>query len=202
MSLPAASLSPVVSRTPQPLQTASTAAELSPATTSYGAKVESPQSMQPPPTPHFPENAYQNLSISPFSTSLPPESQQLLGNTLDPNDPLSSMFMAASENFPQSFYNFGGQMGLNKFHPSYDGMSATLAPSALDLVPTYNDSFSTSANLSTTPSFSYPFEGNVGDFKGLHYTAPNSAHGSGTVTPGIDGGWDAFIDDSWSENAT
>ena len=199
MSLPAASSSPIVSRTPQPLQATSTTAEPSSVTATYGPKFGSPQSMQPPPTPQFPENAYQNLSMSPFSTSLPLESQQLLGNTLDPNDPLTSMFMTATEAFPQSFYNFGGQMGLNKFHPSYDGMSATLAPSALDLTPNYNESSSATSNSGTTPIFNYPFDGNAGDFKGLHYTAP----GSGTVTPGIDGGWDAFIDDnSWADSAT
>lgn len=95
---------------------------------------------------------YGNISdpFGPFSMSLPPESQLLLGPALDPLDPLTSMFMAGSENFSQppwgGFCNptasasmNGSAKGLLKpqnVHPSYDGVYSTLAPSALDLTAT------------------------------------------------------------------
>lgn len=151
--------------------------------------------------------AYQ--SFSPFTASLPTESQMLLGSVLDPNDPLTSMLMAGSENMMQSYY--GSSPSLPKqqnFHPSYDGMSATLAPSALDIsshqvIGLPPNSAVSSSSLSGTPPFSLGFADGLPDVKSQNFTRSSSSHGSGTVTPGIDGGWDAFINDnSWAENAT
>ena len=129
----------------------------------------------------------------------------LLGATLDPNDPLTSMLMAGSENLPQPYFNFNPQHATPKYHPSYDGMSATLAPSALDMSPShtsYTDPSSATNTSVSTPSFNYGLDSSLGDFKGISYGTSSSAHGSGSVTPGADGGWDAFINDSpWTENA-
>ena len=100
---------------------------------------------------------------------------------------------------PQSFYNFDGQVGMSKLNRSFDGMNATLAPSMLDMSP--NNSNGTDGS-SAIPTYNYGYD-NLGDYKGLSFVSQNSGHGSGSVTPGNDGGWDAFINDnSWTENAT
>ena len=116
------------------------------------------------------------------------------------------MFMAGSESLPQPFYDFNSHLGMPKFHPSYDGMNATLAPSALDISPdpaTYSDPLSANTEPANTPSFNYMFDGGLLDYKGVNFASANSAHASGNVTPGNDGAWDAFIDDNtWTENIT
>lgn len=45
----------------------------------------------------------QVLNSNPLTMSLPPESQQLIGSALDPNDPRTALFMAGSDNLPQPF---------------------------------------------------------------------------------------------------
>ncbi|CAF9907473.1 hypothetical protein IMSHALPRED_005539 [Imshaugia aleurites] len=155
----------------------------------------------------FPSN------LSPFTTSLPTEAQMLLGSALDPNDAFSSMLMAGSENLPQPYNaNYATPSTFQKprsFNQSHDGMSATLAPSALDMSPRHQvyapPSTTISASPASSPAFQFPFDGSLQDFsKGQMYASGTSACGSGTVTPGgIDGGWDAFINDtSWAENTT
>ena len=155
-------------------------------------------------------NAYS--SMSPFTTSLPTEAQMLLGSALDPNDAFTSMMMAGSESLPQAYTYNTTPSSLQKprsFAQSYDGMSATLAPSALDMLPRHQISAqpTTTVAASPLPSTAYhlPYDNSISDFsKSQLYAGGNSAAGSGTVTPlGIDGGWDAFINDtSWSENTT
>lgn len=160
-----------------------------------------------------PQQSYGNLagyqSFSPFTTSLPTESQLLLGSVLDPNDPFTSMMMAGSENMMQPYYGSAPSLPKQQnFHPSYDGMSATLAPSALDIsspnttnVPP--NSAVSSSSLSGTPPFSLGFADGAPDTKSQNFTRSDSSHGSGSGTPVIDGGWDAFINDnSWAENGT
>lgn len=155
-------------------------------------------------------NGFSN--ISPFTTSLPTEAQMLLGSALDPNDPFTSMLMAGSENLPQPYNYNTTPSTLQKprsFNQSYDGMSATLAPSALDMSPSHQiyaqPPTTISASPSSSPAFQLPYDGSLHDFsKSQMYAGGNSACGSGTVTPGgIDGGWDAFINDtSWNETTT
>ncbi|MCJ1477127.1 hypothetical protein MMC13_005798 [Lambiella insularis] len=171
-----------------------------------------PKSVQAPLLPQYNTNSYQDFG--PLTMSLPPESQMLLGSTLDSNDPFTSMLMAGSENFAQPF--FSNNLSLNTtnmpskqsgLHPSYDGMSATLAPSALNMSPSRvssGESCSATSEPMTTPSYNFNFENNLGDFKGVGgYLQCGNGNASGTVTPGIDGSWDAFINESsWAENAT
>lgn len=155
-------------------------------------------------------NGFSNMS--PFSTSLPTEAQMLLGPALDPNDPFTSMLMAGSENLPQAYNYNTTSSTLQKprsFNQSYDGMSATLAPSALDMSPRHQiyaqPCTTISASPAPSPAFQLPYDGSLHDFsKGQMYAGGNSASGSGTVTPaGIDGGWDAYINDtSWIENTS
>jgi hypothetical protein len=45
----------------------------------------------------------QALNSNPLTMSLPPESQQLIGSAMDPNDPRTALFMAGSDNLPQPF---------------------------------------------------------------------------------------------------
>ncbi|KAI9802169.1 MAG: hypothetical protein M1826_005114 [Phylliscum demangeonii] len=94
--------------------------------------------------------------LGPLSLSLPTESQLLLGPSLDPTDPLTSMFMVGSDAFPQPAWSASSGFpawegartsmastataappGWKAYQPLphsyYDGMYATLAPSALEL---------------------------------------------------------------------
>ncbi len=222
--LPSKSVSPVTSRTPQPLQSRPT---LPPKPASFVANQQIPaynntkqdgqpnQQMRAPPQPQVNQQPTTNMfgfqDFGPFSTALPTESQMLLGSALDPSDPLTSMFMAGSENMPMpNYYNStpASLMKQRNFHPSYDGMSATLAPSALDMSPAPgmfgNQPATTSASMGK-PGLQLAFDGSFPDFtKGQQvFGGPTSSNGSGTVTPGLDGTWDAFINDnSWTETGT
>jgi hypothetical protein len=98
----------------------------------------------------FPQYTLGNLTDSNgdvlFSAALPPESQQLLGSTLDPRDPMTAMLMAGSSCLPQPSFNSnsannnsnnavlastGAKLGVSlgaAMFPSFDGMNNTLAP--------------------------------------------------------------------------
>ena len=121
--------------------------------------------------------------------------------------------MAGSENLPQPSYNYSTSPSTfqkpRSFNQTYDGMSATLAPSALDMSPRYQIYAQPPTTISASPvsssAWHLPYDGSMPDFtKGQMYAGGNSATGSGTVTPaGIDGTWDAFINDtSWCESTT
>ena len=222
--MPSKSVSPVTSRTPQPLQSRPT---LPPKTASFinnqpisaynNVKQEGQtnQPMRAPPHPQVTQQPTTNMfgfqDFGPFTTALPAESQMLLGPALDPNDPLTSMMMAGSDGLSQPNFFSPVPAPLSKqrdFHPSYDGMSATLAPSALDMSPAQgmfgNQPPATSASLGK-PGFQLAFDNGLSDFtKGQQmFGGPASSNGSGTVTPGLDGSWETFINEnSWSENAT
>lgn len=186
----------------------------------YNVKSEStaPQQMKAPPqpSPQQPQQQQQPWSmagysnVSPFTTSLPVESQMLLGSALDPNDPLTSILMAGSEDMPQPYnYANGPQQKPRSFSQAYGGMSATLAPSALDMSPRNHSYRQPSTTMpiapSSAPAYFSTFDGAMSDFsKTQGFASGGSSTGSGAVTPGaIDGGWDSFINDnSWVENAT
>lgn len=166
---------------------------------------------QPPSQQQFMDMNKHNEYSSPFTTALPAEAQMFLGPVLDPSDPFTSMLMAGSENVSQPYYSYNtgtSAMKGHHFHPSYDGMSSTLAPSALDMSPHFSYSglssaSSTSTETLATPALAFGFEASGIEFKTHNVTGPGSAHGSGNVTPSIDNGWDSFINDnSWVENVT
>ena len=169
------------------------------------------------PTGHFPP-LWQDMG--PFTTSLPPESQQMLGPALDTSDPFNAMLMNGSEHYlSQSYYPWGDQSGGIKgmpVHPSaYQGMSTTLAPSALDsTADSMASTVTSSPNVSSKLDTSAPSNGLDFNFsqesKGFHLTMPHpmtrdDSHqglGSGQVTPG-EGFWDNFVQDGgWNEEAT
>ena len=215
MSMPASSVSPAscTSQPPPPKPSQPGQAPMQ-RQTSRDTKptANTPQPMQPPqPLQQQPArqlNPMQFQDFTPLTTTLPMESQLLLGSSFNPNDPLTSMFMAGSENLAQPYYNFGPRQSMLKernFHPSYDGMSATLAPSALDMSPGHTGymtpSSATSVDSVNTPAFNWSFDSHLGEIKTASMTRSNSALGSGTITPGVDGGWESFIDDnSWVDN--
>lgn len=72
-------------------------------------------------------------SLSPFSTTLPPQSQQLLGGALDPNDPMTSMLMGGS---PQPFYSYNPNGDAKNSFTSMPnralGINQTLSPGFMD----------------------------------------------------------------------
>lgn len=143
-------------------------------------------------------------SFGPLTTALPMESQLMLGPVLDPSDPMTSMFMAGSENMIQPFYNPTSplQMKTHQLHPAYDGMSATLAPSALDMPIQSLNNLPSAGSASMSAPFASSLDSGLSDLKGPTFTRSSSSQGSGTGTPGLDAGWDAFINDnSWNENS-
>ncbi|KAL8937145.1 MAG: hypothetical protein Q9216_004574 [Gyalolechia sp. 2 TL-2023] len=204
------SASPVAIRTPQSMHARPPVSQPS---LPYQVKQEpaplqvsvSSQPQQIPPTP---TSLYSPEDYGPLSATLPPESQILLGPALRPGDPMTSTLMGSNENFMQSYWGHPPTSGTKSrnFHPSYDGMSATLAPSALDMSPNhlqYNQTQPTSTVPGVNPSY-FSFDNNMLDWSKGFMQSSNSSHGSGTATPGgFDGGWDAFINDSsWAENTT
>ncbi|KAI4230560.1 MAG: hypothetical protein LQ349_006188 [Xanthoria aureola] len=211
-SMQSKSASPVAVRTPQsmharpslPLLT--TSGQPPPESTSS----QTPVSMQPHQVPPTPTSLYSPQELGPFTTSLPPESQMLLGSALDVKDPMNSILMGGNDGFGQSYWasGFGASSKPRNFHPSFDGMSATLAPSALDMSsqPTSHNLFQPLSSMPTTNPPFMSFDSNMPEYsKGFyHYNNGPSPHGSGTATPGaLDGGWDAFINDnSWAENTS
>ena len=137
----------------------------------------------------------------------------LLGPALDPNDPTTAMLMAGSENIPMPF-DYAGEYGTKPrgFSQSFDGMSTTLAPSVLDMSSQLSQTFGSQTQMGlTTASASNAarqlgLDENLLDLtKGSHqsFMSGHSSGDSGSVTPGMDGGWDAFINDAtWADHPT
>ena len=157
--------------------------------------------------------------MGPFTTSLPPEAQQLLGPGLDPNDPFTSSLMAGSENYISNpYYPWGNMQGSSKLsqmmpsmHPSYNGMSATLAPSALDsgtdALSATTTTTSPSNDNTTMPSsglgFNFSQESkSFNPYSTMGFSRDEQGLGSGQVTP-AEGFWDSFVQDGgWTEETT
>ncbi|KIV96840.1 hypothetical protein PV10_00657 [Exophiala mesophila] len=163
--------------------------------------------------------------MGPFTTSLPPETQQMLAYApqLDHNDPSYAMLMQGSDQFTSSpFYPWpdmqhggGGVKGM-PVHPSaWQGMSATLAPAVLDQnamtsgvpqqaktehgMPANHVSTSTSPETTLPPSTGIDFNFSQ-DSKPLNFdmSRENSFQGfskSGQATPAGEGFWDNFVID-------
>jgi hypothetical protein len=128
---------------------------------------------------------------SPYTMSLPPETQMFLGNTLDPNDPLTSMMMAGSMNFP-SQYPYGSYYPNAKpqHTTSFDGLMGTLAPSSLDVTPF--DNYTTSLNPALSQNF------NFNGAPGTPFKAPVTSDGG---APATEKEWSTFVDNDWDQNS-
>lgn len=178
-------------------------------------------------TQHMPSSSnfaplWQNMG--PFTTSLPPESQQLLQGALDPNDPMTAVLMAGSDNYISNpYYPWGDMQSSGKpgqmapsMHPSYHGMSATLAPSALENGPEPLSSTTVTSGASgdatSAPSsgldFNFSQESTLKgytQYSATGFKREDSASGlaSGQVTPAADGFWDSFVQDGgWADEPT
>ena len=151
----------------------------------------------------------------PLTMSLPTETQQLLAHGGDSNDPLYRSMMTHPQYFaPYQYFN-STSMSLSKqhnFRPTVSGMSATLAPSALDMKHTFSahnhsnqDTYPVSASASSRapldlpshhdsqqgPFSAPPFQANFGvNFPDLDTDAlgrnGSSAQDSQQVTPGAE----------------
>ena len=138
--------------------------------------------------------------------ALPMESQMFLNGALDPNDPMTSALMAGSHDVPAG-YPCGGSEHPKSRSMTYPfgGMSTTLAPSALDMQPRQHDFSQQQAPDSMRPSSGLPSDLGFGysDIpKGTLFPSSQESQASGAATPGLDAGWDAFINDgSWNETS-
>jgi hypothetical protein len=136
----------------------------------------------------FDMNAFTNNNFGAFSTvpPLPAESQGFFGSTFPFNDPFTSMMMAGSNGLPGNYYNSSTNQpflqnpssGKLQTHPSFDGLTSTLAPSALDLSQGGQD-----------------FAQNTNYYSDAIKASSNSATPTGT--PGF---WNEFVDsDQWDQ---
>jgi len=129
---------------------------------------------------------------------------------MDLNDPFSAALMHGSEQYVSSpYYPWGGdlQQGMKSMHAhpsSYQGMSATLAPSALS---TQADSFSTTPRSNAPPitdgsvsaGGTDPLELNHLSMPGKDTYSPYSLP-SGQNTPG-ESFWSHFVQDGgWNDD--
>ena len=169
------------------------------------------QQQQPLPQvmrPQYDTNAPQG-DLGMFSHQFPNEAPLML----NPTDPLTSMFMAGSGhpafNSMPSYYDVMGETdstfnlkSANTIHPSFDGINATLAPSALDLsIPDQTGPISTVAgsmgSLNAPVAFSkqQQIDGAAGE---VCLKPPQLSRTASTQGSGIAEDWVAFIDDkSW-----
>jgi hypothetical protein len=146
----------------------------------------------PPQRPSFPQGSFgqqfqnndpQSIDMNAFNNNfgafstvppLPAESQAFLGSAFPLNDPYTSMMMTGSNGLSGNSYNFSTNQpfpqnpsgGKQQMHPSFDGLTSTLAPAALDLsqggqdfaqnTNYYNDAMKASSNSATpggTPGY-------------------------------------------------
>lgn len=170
----------------------------------YARQTQSAQVTQAPFNPYWQD-------MSPFTTLLPPESQQMLAGApgMDMNDHFSGAMMHGSEQFMSNpYYPWHGdvQQGIKGMpvHPSaYQGMSATLAPSALS---TQAESLSATPSSNAPPTFDGSMSAGMLDPLGLNHLSMSakdmhSPHSlpSGQNTPG-ESFWSNFVQDGgWND---
>ncbi|KAI9654465.1 MAG: hypothetical protein M1829_000921 [Trizodia sp. TS-e1964] len=140
------------------------------------------------------QSPYDPLLTGPLSMVLPMESQMMLGGYLDPLDPLTSKFMPRGNLMLQPLYNSQISSPWSKqepLHPSYDGINATLSPSALELQkPLQDDFISPTAQCQSITKFPYNFDTDYSDIP--NSWSDNAAGNSGLNTP-KDSAWTSFL---------
>lgn len=153
-------------------------------------------------------NMAQTNALSPLSTALPGDTQTFFNPGFDATVSWTANSTQADKT-SQPFYSYNP----NNFqkprnaHPSFDGMSQTLAPHALDAS---SDHFNLTSPLSiasdgtATPftPFNPALDPNfpLDMYKSTMMQSCDSTTGSGTMTPAVDGDWTSFIDNSkWEE---
>ncbi|KAK8163113.1 hypothetical protein IWX90DRAFT_262410 [Phyllosticta citrichinensis] len=159
-----------------------------------------PFGMEPTSMPHMP-------STSPFSMALPAETQQMLGPTLDPNNPQTALFMANSEMLPQFTqytYNPNFDNLKARMNSATQGMNQTLAPSSAPEMGINPESLSfgtTGADAMAPGAYSSSLYGydamNSGLGYGMSRDDSQQESNSGLLTPGNE--WAKFIDGTMFE---
>lgn len=134
----------------------------------------------------------------PFSTTLPLESQQLLGGAFDQNDPMTAMFMSAPYQSNQSSYDYDDSKAGNS---TFSGMDQTLAPGYLDtdgLDPVTGDK-SAFTPMSPFATSAGGYGSNFDD--AFRPSMFGNGVTSGEATPSGDREWQSFLNGSvWEEN--
>lgn len=166
--------------------------------------------VEPPQQQTTPQMTPQNFvpDTGPLTTTLPAESQMFFGAGfgLDPNDSFTNMLMGGSaHNNPWTSYNFDNNPSKN--HPSYNGLSATLAPSDLDKTSTVTSNpydMSSSWNFRLDPSALKTQAGNNDYSENVprQMTGADALITPGQMTPG-DNMWESFLEQgTWDEPST
>ena len=176
------------------------------------------------------------FGFGPYNPTLPPESQMLVGSALNPTDPFTAALLASnSSNISVPFYSYNptnastttsssttAQAKLKDLHPTYNSLTQTLAPSALEITPTAGAN-EASANTTkalplksegpmspmpvndTSSNFDTGFEEFFGSGRGVgKLDVGQGANGlaGGTCTPGTENDmWSSFIDGNAWEDA-
>jgi hypothetical protein len=133
----------------------------------------------------------------------------------DSNDPSYNMLMQGSDQYiSDPYYPWHDMQGAIKgmpVHPShYPGMSATLAPAALEHAVDSKVDNATATTTSSTPAATTQPLTPGAPTSGLEFNFSQESKafnfgaglGSGQVTPGGEGFWDHFVmDGSWEDGA-
>jgi len=175
-------------------------------------KPSSSQQLRPSEFPNpfdMSSNTFGGMNSMPFSTTLPMESQQLLGGAFDQSDPMTAMLLGPNYQPDQPFYNYEDpKQQKTNFSQStgFNGMNQTLAPSYLDTsVGGYGmDSMPNSAFTDASPfatsagGYGLGIDSQFNDaFKAGGF---GTGFGSGQVTPNTDKEWQSLIDgNAWEE---
>ena len=103
--------------------------------------------------------------FGPYNPALPTESQLLVGSALNSTDPFTAALLAgSSSSLSVPFYSYNppntsnsaststtGQAKLKDLHPTYDSLTQTLAPSALEITPTAGAKMTPMTKATTLP---------------------------------------------------
>lgn len=137
----------------------------------------------------------QVLNSNPLAMSMPPESQQFIGSSLDPHDPRTALFMAGSENLPQPFAptytynpNFSGKSARPSTAESVTGMTKTLSSNAgikdepvdaklIAMPPSLSEGFYNNEAFLTPGNADY---NTFFDFQGTEFVQPLDEQGDGS----------------------
>ena len=139
---------------------------------------------------------HQQINLSPFTTTLPLESQMLVGAALDPNDPFTSMLMAGGSSYTGSqFYDFNPKDALQ--HPNFDGINSTLAPNASNamLSPTLGEAVPPTSEPTFIPGQTSSFD--ASDFKGIDCASSNSDHNGTPPIDSANAAWESYINENY-----
>ena len=165
----------------------------------------------------------QPYAFSPYNTTLPPESQLLVGPALNPMDPFTAALLAGGNKNSLSvpFYNYtpptasassNAPAKLKDVHPTYNSLTQTLSPSALEIAPASGGavkdtsapakpaSDAAKAGMTASPGISAAFDSGFEELFGsqtgqIGGEKASAKQNGGAATPGTESDlWNSFID--------